>query len=437
MDQETPTADDLRAAWPVLSVDERLDAIDALPTREANEFFLRLPAADQAGLITASAPEQAKTWLRLLPPDDAADLLQSTDPALRSALLSALEPQTRSEIAALMAFAADRAGGLMSPRFARLRADTTVLEAMHYLRKQVRQNPETIYYAYVVDDAQRLLGVVSLRELFFAGDQRTVREIMHQNPVAVTADTDRATVARVLGERDLLAVPVVDAERRICGIITFDDVADVVQQEHTKEMQKLGGVEELGAPYLQVPLLRMVQKRAGWLAILFVSEMLTASAMSQYQGEIEKLAVLAAFVPLIISSGGNSGSQATTLVIRALALGELRLRDVGRVLRRELVTGVLLGLVLGVLGLARIGAWQAAFDQYGPYWGSLGIAVAVSVVGVVTWGSLVGASLPFLLKRCKLDPASASAPFVATLVDVSGLVIYFNVAWLFLHGRLL
>src|SRR5262245_5286027 len=305
MDQETPTADDLRAAWPVLSVDERLDAIDALPTREANEFFLRLPAADQASLITASAPEQAKSWLRLLPPDDAADLLQSTDPALRSALLSALEPQIRSEIAGLMAFAADRAGGLMSPRFARLRADSTVAEALHYLRKQVRQNPETIYYAYVVDDSQRLLGVVSLRELFFAGDQRTVREVMHENPVTVTADTDRSTVARVLNERDLLAVPVVDAEQRICGIVTFDDVADVVQQQNTEDIQKLGAVEVLGAPFLQVPLPLMIRKRVGWLAVLFVGEMLTASAMANYQREIERASVLSVFMPLILSSGGN------------------------------------------------------------------------------------------------------------------------------------
>jgi magnesium transporter len=437
MDNETPTADDLRAAWPVLSVDERLDAIDSLPTREANEFFLRLPAADQAGLITASAPEQAKSWLRLLPPDDAADLLQSTDAALRSALLSALEPQIRSEIAGLMAFAADRAGGLMSPRFARLRADSTVAEALHYLRKQVRQNPETIYYAYVVDDSQRLLGVVSLRELFFAGDQRTVREVMHENPVTVTADTDRSTVARVLNERDLLAVPVVDAEQRICGIITFDDVADVVQQQNTEDIQKLGAVEVLGAPFLQVPLPRMIRKRVGWLAVLFVSEMLTASAMANYQREIERASVLSVFVPLILSSGGNSGSQATTLVIRALALGELRLRDFWRVLRREILVGLALGVLLGVVGVLRVGAWQMTLGSYGEHWLSIAWTVGASVIGVVAWGSMVGALLPFALKRFGLDPASASAPFVATLVDVSGLVIYFSVASALLQGRLL
>jgi magnesium transporter len=235
----------------------------------------------------------------------------------------------------------------------------------------------------------------------------------------------------------LLAVPVVDAERRICGIITFDDVADAVQQVHTAEMQKLGGVEALDAPYLQVPLLQMVRKRAGWLAILFLSEMATASAMSHYQDEIGKAVVLAAFVPLIISSGGNSGSQATTLVIRALALGELQLRDLGRVLRREVAAGLLLGIALGLIGLLRIGAWEAAFGSYGQYWATLGLAVAISVAGVVAWGSVVGAMLPFVLKRCGLDPATASAPFVATLVDVSGLVIYFNVAWAMLNGRLL
>lgn len=437
MEPETLTADDLRAAWPVMSVEERLDAIDALATREANRFFLSLPPADQAALITASPPEQGNTWLRLLPPDDAADLLQSVDPAVRQQLLAKLDPSARSEVTALLAFAADRAGGLMSPRFARLRAEATVGEALHYLRAQVRENPETIYYAYVLDDDQRLLGVVSLRELFVAADGASVRAVMHADPVHVRADTDRAEVARILGERDLLAVPVVEDDGRMRGIVTFDDVADVVQQENTEDMQKLGGVEALQAPYLQVSLLQMLKKRAGWLAILFVSEMLTASAMARYDDEIAKAAVLAIFVPLIISSGGNSGSQATTLVIRALALGELRLADVGRVLRREIVTGLLLGVVLGSLGLLRIGAWQAMFGSYGEHWGMLGLVVALSVIGVVAWGAVVGAGLPFLLKRLRLDPASASAPFVATLVDVSGLIIYFNIAWTLLRGRLL
>ncbi|HZN38444.1 MAG TPA: magnesium transporter [Planctomycetota bacterium] len=437
MEPETLTADDLRAAWPVMSVEERLDAIDALATREANPFFLSLPPADQAALIAASPPEQGNTWLRLLPPDDAADLLQSVDPAVRQQLLAKLDPKARSEVTALLAFAADRAGGLMSPRFARLRAEATVGEALHYLRAQVRENPETIYYAYVLDDGQRLLGVVSLRELFVAADGASVRALMHPDPVHVRADTDRAEVARILGERDLLAVPVVEDDGRMRGIVTFDDVADAVQQENTEDMQKLGGVEALQAPYLQVSLLQMLRKRAGWLAILFVSEMLTASAMARYDDEIAKAAVLAIFVPLIISSGGNSGSQATTLVIRALALGELRLADVGRVLRREIVTGLLLGVVLGSLGLLRIGAWQAMFGSYGEHWGMLGLVVALSVIGVVAWGAVVGAGLPFLLKRLRLDPASASAPFVATLVDVSGLIIYFNIAWTLLRGRLL
>jgi len=437
MEHETLTTDDLRAAWPVMSIEERLDAIDALATREANAFFLSLPPGDQAALIAASPPEQGTTWLRLLPPDDAADLLQSTAPGVCQQLLAKLDPKARSEVSALLAFAADHAGGLMSPRFARLRAESTVGEALHYLRRQVRENPETIYYAYVIDDAQRLLGVVSLRELFVAADHLNVCAVMHEDPVRVTADTDRAEVARILGERDLLAVPVVDEAGRMRGIVTFDDVADVVQQENTEDMQKLGGVEALDAPYLQVGTLQMLRKRAPWLAILFVSEMLTTSAMARYDDEIQKAVVLAAFVPLIISSGGNSGSQATTLVIRALALGELRLRDVAHVLRRELVTGLLLGLVLGVLGVTRIGVWEAAFGTYGTHWATLGLTVGISVVGVVTWGSLVGAGLPFLLKRLGLDPASASAPFVATLVDVSGVMIFFNVAWALLQGRLL
>lgn len=437
MESETLTADDLRAAWPVMSVEERLDAIDTLATREANAFFLSLPPPDQAALITASPPDQGTAWLRLLPPDDAADLLQSVASDQQEQLLVRLDGRSRREVAALLAFATDRAGGLMSPRFARVRANVTVGEALLYLRTQVQENPETIYYVYVLDESRRLVGVVSLRELFVAADDAKVRDVMQADPVRVNADTDRRQVARILGQRDLLALPVVDADDRMQGIVTFDDVADVVQQENTEDMQKLGGVEALPAPYLQVGLLAMLKKRVGWLAILFVSEMLTASAMARYDDEIAKAAVLAVFVPLIISSGGNSGSQATTLVIRAFALDELRLRDLWHVLRREVLTGLLLGIVLALVGLLRIAVWEGLFGSYGEHWAMLGLVVACSVVGVVAWGSVVGAMLPFLLKRLRLDPASASAPFVATLVDVSGLMIYFNIAWLLLRGRLL
>jgi len=437
MTTDTLTSDELRDAWPVLSIDERLEALDALATREANAFFLKLSAADQAGLVGASPPEQARTWLQSLPPDDAADLLQQLEPELRAQFLAALDERTRREVGALLAYAQDRAGGLMSPRFARVRADATAQEALVYLRQQVRQNLETIYYGYVLDADQRLLGVVSLRELFAAPGERPVRELMHAEFVAVQANDDQEKVAHVLAEHDLLAVPVLDANGRMQGIVTFDDVADAVQKEATEDIQKLGAVEVLGAPYLQVGLWKMVQKRVGWLAILFVGEMLTTSAMSRYQDEIGRAVVLALFVPLIISSGGNSGSQATTLVIRALALGELRLRDIGRVLRRELAVGLMLGSILGVIGALRVGAWEAVFGTYGANWLVLALAVGISVLGVVAWGSLVGALLPFVLKKLRLDSASASAPFVATLVDVSGLVIYFNVAWWLLRGTLL
>jgi magnesium transporter len=260
---------------------------------------------------------------------------------------------------------------------------------------------------------------------------------MRTELVKVRDDADQEGVARTIVEADLLAVPVVDAEGHMRGIVTFDDVADVLREENTEDIQKLGAVEVLGAPYLSVGVPAMIKKRFGWLAILFVSEMLTTSAMASYQDEIEKAVLLALFVPLIISAGGNSGSQATTLVIRALALGELRPRDFLRVLRREALVGLLLGGALGVIGLLRVGLWQGLFGTYGEHWAMIGAVVFVSVLGVVAWGSLVGALLPFVLRRCGLDPASASAPFVATLVDVSGVMIYFNVAWLLLRGSLL
>jgi magnesium transporter len=435
MSTEPFSSEELRTAWPVLSTEERLEAVDAMPTREANAFFRLLPSADQGALLAGSPPEQAQLWLRTLPPDDAADVLQHSPASARDAMLCVLDPRTRDEVSALLAYAEDRAGGLMSPRFARVRADSTVEEALVYLRQQVRQNLETIYYAYALGVDQRLLGVVSLRELFAASGSKLVRDVMRTNFVVVHENEDQEAVAHVLAMHDLLAVPVIDAEGRMRGIVTFDDVADAMQKETTEDIQKLGAVEVLGAPYLQVGMLQMVKKRIGWLAILFVSEMLTTSAMSHYEDQIASNVMLALFVPLIISSGGNSGSQATTLVIRAMALGELRLRDAARVLRRELVTGLLLGLMLGIVGMLRVGTWRLLFDSYGDYWLRLALAVGLSVIGVVTWGSLVGALLPFALRRIKLDPATASAPFVATLVDVSGLVIYFNVAYYVLRWQ--
>jgi magnesium transporter len=313
----------------------------------------------------------------------------------------------------------------------------TVDEAISYLRRDARAREKTVYYAYVVDAAEHLLGVVSFRDLIVAPGDKRIEEVMRTEVISAPEDLDQETLSRMFMRHHLLMMPVVDAEGRVKGVVSVNDIVDVVQEEATEDIQKIGGVATFEGPYLQVPLLRMIRKRAGWLAALFIGEMLTATAMGQFEGDIAKAVVLALFVPLIISSGGNSGSQATTLVIRAMALGEVRLRDWWRVIRRELATGLGLGLILASIGLVRILLWEVFFDAYGTHYFLIALTVALSLVGVVLWGCIAGSLLPFILHALGFDPASASAPFVATLVDVTGLVIYFSVAALVLRGTLL
>jgi magnesium transporter len=435
--QDRVSGEDLREVWRVLSPRDRSEGFVLLPRGEAEELFFSLSAADQAAIVLALPGEERRSWVRLLAPDDAADLIQAAPPSARMHLLGLLDEPTRQEVQGLLAYAEDRAGGLMNTRFARLRPDMTVDEAMAYLRKQGRQQIETIYYCYVLAPDQRLLGVVSFRELFDADAGQRVRDIMRTSVVTITDHTAQEDVSQLFQRSGLIALPVVDLEGRMQGIITADDVVHVVSEEATKEIQKIGGSEALGVPYLEIGFGSMVRKRAGWLSALFLGEMLTATAMGYFEKEIERAVVLALFVPLIISSGGNSGSQASTLVIRAMALGEVRLRDWWRVIRRELSAGVVLGSILGTIGLARILAWVGLFGAYGEHYLLVGSTVAVSLIGVVTFGTLAGSLLPFILRRLGLDPASACAPFVATLVDVTGLVIYFTVASVIFRGTLL
>jgi len=428
---------DLRDAWLVLSKADRADGFRILKRSDAEEFFLGLTAGDMAELLHALPEKERRVWVRLLAPDDAADLLQSAGAEDRDNLLACMDDPTRKEVTALMAYAEDEAGGLMNPRFARVRPDMTVDEAVSYLRRQARENIETIYYVYVADEQQHLLGVVSFRELFIASSGKKVRDVMATNLITVGEEVHQEEVSRLFSDEALMAIPVVDPEGRIKGIVTVDDIVDVVQEEATEDAQKFGGMEALEEPYLQIALSRMIKKRGGWLAALFLGEMLTASAMAFFQDEISRAVVLALFVPLIISSGGNSGSQASTLVIRAMALGEVRLRDWWRVVRRELAVGLALGTMLGAIGFIRIVAWQAVSPIYGDHYLRVAQTVLYSLIGVVMFGTIAGSVLPFVLRRVGFDPASASAPFVATLVDVTGLVIYFSVGSLMLRGSLL
>jgi len=422
--------------WRQLSLEQRLAAFRALDAGEEDDFFLGLDARDQAELILALPENERRLWIRLLAPDDAADVVQVAPPSDREYLLSQLDPSTRREVNALLAYAEDEAGGLMNPRFARLRPEMTVDEAIAYLRRQA-STVETIYYAYAVDNEQRLLGVVTFRDLFSSERSKTVQDVMRTKFISATEDMDQEEVARLFEDHALLAIPVVDSAGRMKGIVTVDDIVDVVEEEASEDIQRVGGMEALDAPYMKTGFWLLVRKRAGWLSILFVGEMLTATAMSYYEHQIARAVVLAVFIPLIISSGGNSGSQATTLVIRAMALGEVRLRDWFRVVRREISAGLVLGTILAAIGLTRILLWQAVSGTYGPHYLRLGLTVSFSLLGVVLFGTIAGSMLPFLLRRVGLDPASASAPFVATLVDVTGLIIYFTVASAVLRGTLL
>ena len=431
------TPDMLLEAYPILSAEERVEGFELLGAQDAADFFLSLSSRDQAELLQLVGPDRSRPWIRLLAPDDAADLAQALPPESRGAYLALLDPATLREVTALLAYAEDAAGGLMNPRYMRLRPEITVEVAIRYLRRQAIRGIEVIDYAYVLDHDMRLLGVVSFRELFAAPSDTLVEEVMHRDLVTVAEHTDQEEVARLLTEHGFLAIPVVDAAGRMKGVVTADDVVEVVREEATEDIQKIGGSEALEEPYLQIRFSEMVRKRGRWLAVLFLGEMLTATAMGFFEQEIARAVVLALFVPLIISSGGNSGSQAATLVIRAMALGEVRLRDWWRVVRREMGTGLVLGLVLGAIGLLRIIIWQRFGEVYGEHYLEVGLTVAASLVGVVMFGTTAGSMLPFILRRLGADPASASAPFVATMVDVTGLVIYFTVARLILGGTLL
>lgn len=431
------TRSQLHESWEELSEDERIKYFEELSYAEAQDFFSMLDASDKAAIITALDPSERRLWLRSLDPDDAADVIQEAPEESRAELLEQIDLLARNQIRALLAYAEDVAGGLMSPRFARVRPEMISGEAIRYIRKQALENVETIYYVFVLGPEQELLGVLSLRELFTAKPDQIVRNLMHTDLITVSEQEDQEKISRLILEYNLLAIPVVDDQGRMKGIVTVDDIVDVVEEEATEDIQKIAGVEAFDEPYLRISMAEMIRKRAGWLTVLFLGELLTATAMGYFEKQIARAVVLALFVPLIISSGGNAGSQASTLVIRAMALGQINLRDWWRVVRREILGGLALGGILGVIGFLRVIIWQLFFRSYGDHYVLLAVTVFASLIGVVMWGSVSGSILPLILRRAGLDPAAASAPFVATLVDVTGLIIYFSVASIVLHGTLL
>jgi magnesium transporter len=436
--------DELLEAWWLLSREDRLSGFRLLESAQAGEFFVDLDPPVQAELIRDLSPRERRVWLRYLAPDDAVDLIQEFDEEERPDLLALLDDATRRELTVLLEYEADEAGGLMSSRFARLRPEMTVDAAVSYLRKQALAGTdvETLYYIYVLERDQRLTGVVSFRDIFASPGSRTVRDIMVTDYVAVPDAMDQEDVARLFAEYDVIALPVVDEEGRMKGIVTVDDIVDVVEEEATEDAHKFGGLQALEEPYLRTRFRALILKRAPWLVILFFGGMLTAFAVQQFEETLAMLTFLMIFMPLIIASGGNSGSQASTLVIRAMAVDEVRPRDWARVARREFATGLTLGALLGSIGFILAGILFFFFAPTGTEAFTagtivrIGATVAGSLMGVVLFGSLAGSMLPFVLRRVGFDPASASAPLVATLVDVTGLLIYFTTATFLLRDLL-
>ena len=427
------------------------DVAEILPRDLVGAFLAALPTARAAAVVEylddelrtevleAMEPEQAARLLARMTPDERADALDEMDEEAADEILEAIPERERAETERLLQYETDSAGGLMTTEFVSVPETDSVEEALAAVRAMARAGRrEAMNTVYAVNSRGALSGVLSLRELLAAPEGARVSDLAWSEIVTVNADAHRQTVAQLVSNYDLVAVPVVDSERRLLGVITVDDVIDVIQQEQTEDAQKFGGLAALDEPYLQIGFVDLLKKRTPWLLVLFVGQMFTAAAMGFFQDAIDSATVLALFVPLIISSGGNSGSQATSLIIRAMALQELGPSDWIRVMMREAGAGVVLGLLLGLVGALRILAWEwMGVYPFGEHYALLATTIGVTVVGVVLFGTLTGAMLPFLLRRAGFDPASASAPLVATLVDVSGVVLYFSIAILLLRGTLL
>jgi magnesium transporter len=429
-------ASDLASVLTDLPVEDQVLVFRILPRKEAAATFEYLSPEAQHALLKAMASEDVAALLNEMAPDDRTMFLEELPAEVTRQLLSLLTPGERAVAVTLLGYPEGSIGRLMTPHYVAVREDWTVAQVLDYIRAH-GQDSETLNVIYVVDATGQLIDDIRIREFLLTSPANLVRDLMDRRFVALKATDDQETAVRVFRAEDRSALPVTDTAGMLIGIVTVDDVLDVAEAEATEDIQRFGGTEALDEPYMEIGFAKMIQKRAGWLTALFLGEMLTATAMSVYERQIERAVVLALFVPLIISSGGNSGSQASTLVIRALALGEVHLRDWWRVIRREFGAGLVLGSILGAIGFLRITLWSTFSNLYGVHWLLVASTVGIALIGVVLWGTLIGSLLPFVLRRLGFDPAASSAPFVATIVDVTGLVIYFSVAVLLLHGTLL
>lgn len=419
-----------------LAAEEQAVIFRLLPHSSATDVLEYLDPDAQQTVLKAMGTVEAARILNDMSPDDRTALLEELPAAAVVQLLQLLSPEEKRIAQTLLNYPEDSVGRWMTPEFISVRGDWTVQQVLDHIRQNARR-AETIHALFVTDENGRLIDDLRIAEILLAPAAARVADLLDDSFLALRASDPASTAIDVFKKYDRTTLPVIDSEEKLLGIVTVDDILDLQEEETTEDMQKIGGVEALEEPYMDSPLLELVRKRAVWLVVLFVGQMLTATVMDVFQDELSKALVLALFIPLIISSGGNSGSQAATLVIRALALGEITLRDWWRVMKREIVCGLLLGGMLGGIGFLRIAVWSRFTDRYGAHPLLVGFTVAAAVLGVVLWGTLSGSMLPILLRRCGLDPATSSAPFVATLVDVTGLIIYFSAALLILRGTVL
>ncbi len=430
------TAGDIADLMEPLPAEKEAVIFRLLPREEAADVFTYLSNERQEELLKAMAHEEVARILNAMSPDDRTSFLEELPANVIQHLLNLLSPEERAVAAQLLGYGEDSIGRLMTPDFVRIRQHWTVERALDHIRRYGKDS-ETMSMIYVINEQGKLTDDLRIRQLLLTAPETLITDLMDFRFVSLKATDNREVAVEAIKDTDLIALPVTDTQGILIGIVTVDDILDVAEEEATEDIQKIGGSEALDEPYMKIALPRMVRKRAGWLIILFLSEMLTATAMGRFEHEIAKAVVLSIFVPLVISSGGNSGSQASTLIIRAMALGQVRLRDWWRVMNREILSGLALGTILGVIGFIRISTWAVLFHSYGEHWPLLALTVGVALIGIVLWGTLAGSMLPLLLRRIGVDPATSSAPFVATLVDVSGLIIYFSVASFILRGSLL
>lgn len=420
-------------------IDKITQVIQYLDMEYAVQLFDKPELLDRNIILTKLPDDKAITILNEMSADQASDVYQAMDERTRKYLFPLISSTTRAEINKLSNYAENSAGSLMTTEFISVPSNWSVSQVLNYI-KEVQHTRETVYSFYVIDPrTSELLKVVSLRRLMLAKENDNILEIAGDiDPITINPYTNREDLARLFRRHDLLSVPVLDGGNHVIGIVTVDDVLDSMTEEMSEDTYKFGGMEALDKSYVQMTFVEMLKKRAGWLCILFLSEMLTASAMQYFSDELSKATVLSLFIPLIMSSGGNSGSQATSLIIRAIALRELNLKNWFKVLLNEASTGVVLGLLLGSIIILRILLWQCTgLYDYGSHYLIIATTVCLALIGVVAWGTLSGAMLPFILKKLGFDPASASAPFVATIVDVTGIVIYFSIAMITMRGTLL